>query len=102
MPAPDRVQEVLDQVLTQPEFQYAGTSPLMRWIQVVVDFVGRLFERWWPTLGDSQVRFLSWLLLGVTVVFAGYLLTRWMLGQRPTGRSRRRGHVSLPSQFHRG
>jgi len=98
MPAPGRVQEVLDRVLAQPEFQYAGTSPLMRWIQAALDFVGRLFERWWPALGDSQVRFLSWLLLGVTVAFGGYLVTRWILGRRPTTRSRRGGDVSLRSE----
>ena len=98
MPAPSRVQEVLDQVLAQPEFQYAGTSPLVRLWQGARDLIRRLFERWWPALGDSQVRFLSWLLLAVTVAFGVYLVTRWILGRRPTTRSRRGGDVPLRSE----
>lgn len=98
MPAPSRVQEVLDQVLAQPEFQYAGTSPLVRLWQGARDLIRRFFERWWPALGDSQVRFLSWLLLAVTVAFGGYLVTRWILGRRPTTRSRRGGDVPPRSE----
>ena len=98
MPAPDRVQEVLHQVLAQPEFQYSGMSPIMRWIQAVLGFVARFLERWLPTLGDSQARFLSWLLLGVTVAFGGYLVTGWILGRRPTTRLGRGGDVSLGSE----
>ncbi len=98
IPAPRRVQEVLDQVLAQPEFQYAGTSPLVRLWQGAWDLIRRFVERWLPTLGDSQIRFMSWLLLIVTVAFSGYLVTRWILGRRPTVRSRRGGEVSLPSE----
>ncbi len=98
MPAPSRVQEVLDQVLAQPEFQYAGASPLVRLWQGAWDLIRRFVERWLPTLGDSQIRFMSWLLLIVTVSFSGYLVTRWILGRRPTVRSRRGGEVSLPSE----
>ncbi len=98
IPAPDRVQEVLDRVLAQPDFQYAGTSPIMRWIAEALDSVGRFFERLLPTLEDSQIRFLSWLLLGLTVVFAGYLVTRWILGRQLAVRSRRGSEVPLPSE----
>ena len=96
--APDRVQEVFDQVLAQPEFQYAGTSLVVAWIQAALDLIGRVLGRWLPALGDSESRLLSWLLIAVTVAVGGYVATRWVLGRRPTTRSRRPGDVSPRSE----
>ena len=93
IPAPGRVQEVLDQVLAQPEFQYATSSPIVRWIQAALDLISRFVRRWMPALGDPQVRLLSWLLVAVAVGVGGYLATRWIRGRRTTARSRQPGDV---------
>ncbi len=98
IPTPGRVQEVLDQVLAQPEFQYAGTSPLVGLMQAALDLIGRFVRHWLPALGDSQIRFLSWVLVAVAVVGVAYAATRWILGHRPTSRSRRGGDVPVRSE----
>ena len=82
VPAPGRVQEIIDQVLAQPEFQYASTSPVVRWIRAALDLIGRVVRRWLPALGDTQIQLLSWLLVAVTVAVGGYVATRWKLGHR--------------------
>jgi len=98
IPAPERVQEVFDQVLAQPEFQYAGTSLVGRWIAAAWDLIGRVVRRWLPALGDSQIQLLSWLLLAVVVAVGGYVATRWILDRRQTTRSRRPGDAAPRSE----
>jgi hypothetical protein len=97
IPVPSRVQEAFDQVLTQPEFQYAGTSPVVRWVAAAWNWFGRMVRRWLPNLDESQIRLLSWLLLGAAVAVAVSMAVRWIRARRKGKRSGGATAVSRPS-----
>lgn len=79
---PARVREVFQEVLSQPEFQYRGTAPVIRWIGALLELIGDAFRRFLPMLGDTQVRVLSWLVMGGVGLAGVYAAWRWAAGAR--------------------
>lgn len=97
IPAVSRVQEVFEQVLALPEFRDLTASPLARVLEAVVDALGRFFARWLPTVEDSQIRLVSWLLLVGTAIAGAYLGVRWIAGRLPGTPRRGRDTSSRPA-----
>lgn len=86
IPDAEAVRGVFREVLAGPDFQYAGTSPLVRAFRAVVEWVQDLFHRWFPALGDSETRTLSWIALGLCALFAIHFLLRRLRDRRPRPR----------------
>lgn len=84
LPSGDDVRAVFGEVLAQPDFDYVGESPLVRGVRAIFEWARDLIDRFFPTLSDTEVRVVSWILLGATVAFAIYLLVRRIReGPRP-------------------
>jgi hypothetical protein len=77
LPAPAEISAAFEEVLREPEFQYADSSPLLSWIATIRDALLDLLGRWWPELGDAQLRLISWLALAAAVSVLVVLVTRW-------------------------
>jgi hypothetical protein len=92
LPSSAAVRDVFEDVLTGREFQYAESSPWVRWLQAFVELLRDILRRWWPDLADSEVRFISWLALAVLTGLAILLIHRWA-----SGAERRRGARSRPA-----
>lgn len=86
-PAED-VREVFRDVLAQPDFNYVGEPPLVTGLRAILEWARDLIDRFFPTLTDSQVRVVSWILLVATVAFGLYLLVRRVQGGRRPRQSR--------------
>jgi hypothetical protein len=88
VPAPSEVREVFERVLAEPEFRVAGTSPIVRWLQALAEAVQDFLLRLLPTLGETQIRILSWLLIVATVALTIHAVVRRFGGEgtrRPSG-----------------
>jgi len=90
LPPPERVREVFEGVLAGREFQYAESSPWVRWLQAFVELLRDILRRWWPDLGDSEVRLISWLALAVLTGLAVLVIHRWATGAERRSRRRSR------------
>lgn len=89
IPATAEVREVFEQVLSEPEFHYVGTSPLVSAVQAVTRWIRDLLNRLFPNLGEAEIRIVSWVLLGVCVLFTIHLLLRWFRDGKIPGRRHR-------------
>jgi hypothetical protein len=87
IPDPEVVREAFQEVLAGPDFQYAGTSPIARAFRAVVEWVQDLFHRWFPALGESETRILSWVALGLCALFTIHFLLRRFRDRSPAPRS---------------
>lgn len=92
IPDAQEVHEVFQEVLAGPDFQYAGTSPLVRAYRGVVEWLQELFRAWFPGLGEPETRILSWVVLGLCALFTVHFLVRRFRGrivrprrERPAG-----------------
>lgn len=81
IPTPDAVDSVFADVLSRPEFQYTGTSPLERWLSGALEFFFDLLRRWFPALSDAQVRWVQGLVFFFVVLGLILLATRWARGR---------------------
>ena len=77
LPSPSRVRAVFDEVLAGEDFQYVESSPWARWLQAFVDFLREILSRWWPDLGESDLRLISWAALALLAGMAVLLIHRW-------------------------
>lgn len=97
IPSAGAVREVFEQVLAEPDFRSATTSPLLRAFRAVVDWIQDLVNRWFPALGEGEVRILSWVFMGASAIFAGHLLWR-RFGGRGRPREPRADSTTTPSE----
>jgi hypothetical protein len=81
---------VFEDVLAGRDFQYAESSPWVRWLQAFVELLRDILRRWWPDLGESEVRLISWLALAVLTGLAVLLIHRWASGAERRNRRRSR------------
>ncbi|MGD2047074.1 MAG: DUF4129 domain-containing protein [Gemmatimonadota bacterium] len=81
IPDAETVREAFQEVLAGPDFQYAGTSPLVRAYRAVIEWLQDLFRNWFPGLGESETRILSWVVLGLCALFVVHLLVRRFRGR---------------------
>jgi hypothetical protein len=86
VPAVSRVQEVFEQVLAQPEFRERGTSPLFEFLGAIANTIERFLARWLPSIGEEQVRLVSWFLLASAVCAGVYVTWRWLSDRTPGAR----------------
>jgi hypothetical protein len=90
LPTTSRMRAAFDEVLAGDEFRYAESTPWARWLQAIVDLLREILSRWWPDLGDSQLRLISWVALTVIAGMALLLIHRWASGaERRSGRGGR-------------
>ena len=80
LPTASRVRAVFDEVLAGDDFRYAESTPWARWLQAFVDFLREILGRWWPDLGESELRLISWVALSVIAGMALLLIHRWASG----------------------
>jgi hypothetical protein len=90
LPPSDRVRAVFEDVLAGREFQYGEAAPWVRWLQAFVELLRDVLRRWWPDLGEPEIRLISWLALAVFIGLAVLMIHRWASGaeRRSRGRSR--------------
>jgi hypothetical protein len=86
IPAAADVREVFEQVLADPDFQYAGTSPIIGWFRAAAQWIEDFLSRWIPVLGDTEARILSWFLLVAVVGGMIYLIVRRFSDRGPSVR----------------
>lgn len=96
IPATDDVREVFREVLSGPDFQYAGTSPLVNGIRAIIRWIQDLIRGWFPGLGEPGARLLSWIVLGLGVLFLVSLLVRRVRDRTPRRATDRRGIAPSP------
>ena len=99
LPSTSRVRAVFDEVLAGEDFRYAEATPWSRWLQAFVDFLRDILSRWWPDLGESGVRLISWAALVILAGIFLLLIHRWASGAER--RSRRRGGQPVGSSVDR-
>jgi len=90
LPPSDRVRGVFEDVLVGRDFQYSESSPWARWLQAFVELLRDILRRWWPDLGESEIRLMSWLALAVLTGLAVLLIHRWASGAERRNRRRSR------------
>lgn len=96
VPTVSRVQEVFEEVLAQPEFRERGTSPLFKFLGAIADAIERFVARWLPSVGEEQVRLVSWALLLGAVCAGVYVSWRWLSERKPRAGKRATGTFASP------
>lgn len=81
LPSAQQVDEVIDEVLSAPEFQYRGESMIVRWATSVLEWIENMIRRWLPQLDPGQARVISWIVVGATLVVGVLLFARWAAGR---------------------
>jgi hypothetical protein len=100
LPGAARVSAVFEEVLEAPEFQYADASPLARLMATLGEALTNFLSRWWPSLGETQVRVMSWIALVVASVLLAMLVARWASRGHRSPSGGRREPAARPLDAH--